>query len=66
MEYNKIIIGARFYGLYAALQCARKGEKVIVLERDDKSFSRATHCKQARVHMKDVQKLLYCSRNVKF
>lgn len=49
--YDKIIIGAGIYGLYSALYCARKGEKILVLERDEKPFSRATFINQARVHM---------------
>jgi len=48
---DKIIIGAGLYGLYAALYCARKGQKVIVLEQEETPFSRATYINQARVHM---------------
>ena len=48
---EKLIIGAGLYGLYAALHCARKGEKVTVLEMDKAPFSRATYINQARVHM---------------
>lgn len=50
-EYDKIIIGAGLYGMYAALYCAKKGEKVLVLEYDDAPFKRATYINQARVHM---------------
>lgn len=32
MTSDRIIIGAGLYGLYAALFCARRGERVIVLE----------------------------------
>lgn len=49
--YDKIIIGAGLYGLYAALFCARKKERVLVLEWDDQAFRRATYINQARVHM---------------
>ncbi len=49
--YDKIIIGAGIYGLYAALYCAKKGEKVIVLEKESEAFKRATYINQARVHM---------------
>ena len=31
-KYDKIIIGAGLYGLYAAKRCSDKGEKVLVLE----------------------------------
>ena len=47
---DKIIIGAGLYGLYAALFCAQRGEKVIVLECDNEAFGRATYINQARVH----------------
>ena len=51
MKYDKIIIGAGIYGLYAALFCGKKGEHVIVLEKEDEAFKRATYINQARVHM---------------
>lgn len=50
-KFDKIIIGAGLYGLYSALFCAKKGEKVLVLEHDAEAFSRATYINQARVHM---------------
>ncbi len=49
-NYDKIIIGAGLYGLYSALFCAKKNEKIIVLEKDNAPFSRATYINQARVH----------------
>jgi len=51
MNYDKIILGAGLYGLYAALFCAKHGEKVAVLEYDKGPFMRATHSNQARIHM---------------
>lgn len=48
---DKLIIGAGLYGLYAALHCGRKGERVLVLEKDPAPFMRATYINQARVHM---------------
>lgn len=51
MTYDKIIIGAGLYGLYAALFAAKQGESVLVLERDPAPFMRATYINQARVHM---------------
>ena len=51
MVYDKIILGAGLYGLYAALFCAKQGEKVLVLEYDSQPFMRATYINQARVHM---------------
>lgn len=50
-EYDKIIIGAGLYGLYAAKYCGKRKEKVLVLEYDDAPFKRATYINQARVHM---------------
>ena len=51
MIYDKIIIGAGLYGLYAALYSAKQKENVKVLEYDDAPFKRATYINQARVHM---------------
>lgn len=50
-RYDKIIIGAGLYGLYAAKFCAERGMHVLVLEYDSEPFSRATYINQARVHM---------------
>lgn len=49
-KYDKIIIGAGIYGLYAALHCGSKGQSVAVLEMDHFAFGRATYVNQARVH----------------
>lgn len=51
MKYDRIIIGAGLYGLYAALKCGQNRERVIILEYDDAAFKRATFINQARVHM---------------
>ncbi len=51
MAYDSIVIGAGLYGLYAARLCGRRGEHVLVLEKDGTPFSRATTINQARVHM---------------
>lgn len=51
MVYDKIIIGAGIYGLYAAVFCGRKGDNVLVLEKENEIFKRATYINQARVHM---------------
>lgn len=50
-KFDKIIIGAGLYGLYAAEYSSKKGEEVLVLEYDREPFSRATYINQARVHM---------------
>ena len=49
-KFDKIIIGAGLYGLYAALYCCQRGERVLVLECDSAPFKRATYINQARVH----------------
>lgn len=49
-QYDKIIIGAGLYGLYAALFFCKRGQKVLVLECDGTPFRRATYINQARVH----------------
>lgn len=48
---DKVIIGAGLYGLYSALYCGKKGQRVAVLEMDEAPFMRATYINQARVHM---------------
>ena len=49
-KYDKIIIGSGLYGLYSALYCGAKKEKILVIECDTTSFGRATYINQARVH----------------
>lgn len=49
-HYDKIIMGAGLYGLYAALFCCQRGQKVLLLECDSAPFKRATYINQARVH----------------
>ena len=51
MCYDRIILGAGIYGLYAARRSGMKNESVLVLEYEDEPFSRATYVNQARVHM---------------
>lgn len=51
MVYDKIIVGAGLYGLYAAEKCGALGQKVLVIEKDSGPFRRATYINQARVHM---------------
>ena len=49
-HYDRIIMGAGIYGLYAALFCCQRGQHVLVLECDQAAFGRATYINQARVH----------------
>lgn len=50
MNYDRIIIGAGIFGLYAATKSLAKGEKVLLLEYDDVPFKRASWINQARIH----------------
>ena len=49
-KYDKIIIGGGIYGLYAGIYSGKKGENVLILEKESESFKRATYINQARVH----------------
>lgn len=49
--FDKVIIGAGFYGLYSAVYCGKIGQSVLVLEKEKEAFSRASYINQARVHM---------------
>lgn len=50
-QFDKIIIGAGLYGLYAALFCSsRMKQRILVLEIDPAPFMRATYINQARIH----------------
>lgn len=49
-EYDKIIIGAGIYGLYACDLASSLKQNVLVLEAEDDAFKRATYINQARVH----------------
>ena len=50
-QFDRVIIGAGLYGLYAAWYCGQRGLSVLVLEMEDAPFKRATYINQARVHM---------------
>ena len=50
-SFDKIVIGAGLYGLYSALRCGERGQRVLVLECDPEPFRRASYINQARVHM---------------
>lgn len=49
-HYDHIIIGAGIYGLYSALILSAKKKKVLLIEMEKDSCSRATLVNQARVH----------------
>ena len=50
-HFDKVIIGAGFYGLYSALLCGKQGQRILVMERDREPLSRASYINQARIHM---------------
>ncbi len=45
-----IIIGAGIFGLYAALLLVKQGQKVAIIDKSIRPFSRASAINQARVH----------------
>ena len=49
-KYDRVIIGAGLYGCYAAEQCGKRDEKILLLEYDEEPFMRASYINQARVH----------------
>ncbi|MCR5616255.1 MAG: FAD-binding oxidoreductase, partial [Saccharofermentans sp.] len=49
-SFDRIIIGAGIYGLYAALSSVKQGYTVVIIECDPEPFSRASYINQARVH----------------
>lgn len=50
--YDYIIIGAGIYGLYSAdiLSKNNKNSKILIIEKDKDTFSRASYVNQARLH----------------
>ena len=51
-KYDKIIIGAGIYGMYAAKRSLEKNpnEKVLILEVEKEPFNRGSYINQARLH----------------
>src|SRR5436309_13348359 len=47
---DALVIGGGFYGLYLAEFLARRGDRVILCERDADLMRRASYANQARVH----------------
>jgi glycine/D-amino acid oxidase-like deaminating enzyme len=47
---DALVIGGGFYGLYLAEYLARRGDRVILCERDSDLMRRASYANQARVH----------------
>lgn len=48
--YDKVILGAGMYGLYAASELSKLGFKTLVIEIDADAFERGSYINQARVH----------------
>ena len=48
--YDLAILGAGFFGSYAALHFAKKGLKVVLVDREPRPWSKASLVNQARVH----------------
>lgn len=50
VEYDRLVVGAGLFGLYAALLSARAGLRVAVVDLDQGQVMRASLVNQARVH----------------
>ncbi len=50
MIYDRVIIGAGIFGLYAASQLIDRGYTVLVIEKDESYFRRGSYINQARLH----------------
>jgi glycine/D-amino acid oxidase-like deaminating enzyme len=50
MKYDRIIIGAGMYGIYAANQWVKRGYSVAVVDCDKAPFQRGSYINQARLH----------------
>ena len=49
-RYDKIILGAGMYGLYAAGRLAKKGCRTLVIDMESRPFQRGSYINQARLH----------------
>ena len=49
-NYDVIVIGGGFFGMYIAEFYAKQGKKVILLEKEHDFMQRASYVNQARVH----------------
>ncbi|EOV4158270.1 FAD-dependent oxidoreductase [Vibrio cholerae] len=50
LDYDVVVIGGGFFGLYIAEFMAKSGKRTLVIEREAVLMSRASHVNQARVH----------------
>lgn len=49
-SYDRVIIGAGIYGLYAAIESGKRGHRVLVIEKDEQAITRGSYVNQARLH----------------
>jgi len=49
-NFDRVVIGAGIYGLYAARCSAKLGQSVLVIEYEQAPFMRASYINQARLH----------------
>jgi glycine/D-amino acid oxidase-like deaminating enzyme len=49
-QYDNVIVGGGFFGCRIAIELARQGSSVLVLERGPELMQRASYVNQARVH----------------
>jgi glycine/D-amino acid oxidase-like deaminating enzyme len=49
-SYDRVVIGAGIFGLYSALIFARRGLRVLVIEKEQGPLMRASYVNQARIH----------------
>lgn len=49
-EYDRIILGAGMYGLYAAVRSSARGFRTLVVDAESAPFSRGSYINQARLH----------------
>ena len=50
VRFDRIVIGAGIYGLYAAIRSAELGKSVLVMDCGENSFQKASYVNQARIH----------------
>ena len=48
--YDRIILGAGMYGLYAAGKSIKMGYKTLIVDVDEEPFTRGSYINQARLH----------------
>lgn len=49
-QYDAVVIGGGFFGLSVGLELGRKGQKILILEANSETMTRASMMNQARVH----------------